>query len=127
MLKNKKQNKNINEFTDSEAVVNKRIRFKDIVNGEFFNHDRIVKYRVLFFFLFILGILYITNHYKVEKIIKYNAELNKEIKELRIEAITTSSELMHFSKQSVIIEKVNQAGIKLKELTEPPKTIVIEK
>jgi hypothetical protein len=48
---------------------------------------------------------------------------NKSLKELRSEYITTKSDLMIISKQSEVAEATLKMG--LKELTSPPKKIVL--
>jgi hypothetical protein len=58
--------------------------------------------------------------------VRKNAELQKEINELRAEAITTSSELMFISKQSEVVKLVKKRGIDLEESVEPPRKIVIK-
>jgi len=77
------------------------------------------------FYIFIVALvfLYITNHISVEKDIKRISELKNEIKDLRYESITTSSELMNMSKQSEVYRRVQAEGLGLKEQTEPPRII----
>ncbi len=115
------------EFDGSIDESIKKISFGDFVSGRIFTREVVVKQLPYFGFLIVLAFFYISNHFKVEKLLKRAASLNKEIQELRIEAITTSSDLMYFSKQSVILEKVQAAGVDLEELTEPPRRIVINK
>ncbi len=105
----------------------KKISFGDFISGRIFTREVVVRQLPYFGFLIVLAFFYISNHFKVEKLLKKAATLNKEIQELRIEAITTSSDLMYFSKQSVILEKVQAAGVDLEELTEPPRRIIINK
>ncbi|MCW3804248.1 FtsL-like putative cell division protein [Plebeiibacterium marinum] len=115
------------EFVGSGDEAFKKITLRDFVSGRIFTKEVVVKQLPYFLFLIVLAFSYISNHFKVEKLLKEAATLNKEIQELRIEAITTSSDLMYISKQSVIREKVNAAGVELDELTEPPRRIVIKK
>ncbi|MCQ2229030.1 MAG: hypothetical protein MJZ13_04735 [Bacteroidales bacterium] len=74
-------------------------------------------------FIVALVFLYITNHISVERDLKRISELKNEIKDLRYESITTSSELMNMSKQSEVYRRVQAEGIGLKEQTEPPRII----
>ena len=115
------------EFEGAGDGAFKKISFRDFVSGRIFTREVVVKQLPYFLFLTALAFAYISNHFKVEKLLKRAAELNKEIQELQIEAITTSSDLMYFSKQSVILNKVREAGVDLEELTEPPRRIVIKK
>lgn len=74
-------------------------------------------------FIVALVFLYITNHISVEKDLKLISDLQNEIKDLRNESITTSSELMNMSKQSEVFRRVQAEGLGLKEQTEPPRII----
>jgi len=53
--------------------------------------------------------------------------LSREVKELRYEAITTSSDLMSMSKQSEVLDKIRARGVELNELTEPPRVLYVPK
>lgn len=75
------------------------------------------------FFLFAIIIIYMTNHNYVERDLRRISELKNEIKELRNEAISTSSELMNMSKQSEVLKRINKENLQLKELTEPPRIV----
>ncbi len=119
--------KNDKEFVGSGDDAFKKVSFRDFVSGRIFTREVVVKQLPYFLFLTALAFMYISNHFKVEKLLKRAAELNKDIQELQIEAITTSSDLMYFSKQSVILNKVREAGVNLEELTEPPRRIIVKK
>lgn len=121
----KKQNKEA-EFESSGTEGFKKISVRDFVSGRIFTHEEVLAQLPYLFFLTFLAFIYISNHFSVEKLLKEAATLNKEIQELRIEAITISSDLMYFSKQSVILEKVRASGVDLEELTEPPRKIVLK-
>ena len=79
--------------------------------------------RLLTYVLFIssLMIFYIGNKYYAEKVVLKIDTMNKEIKELRAESITTKAELMNYSKLSEIMKRANELG--LYELTQPPRKI----
>jgi hypothetical protein len=82
--------------------------------------------RFVLFFAFI-SFLYISNHHKVEKMQKELFRLNEEVKELRFEAVTTSSELMSMSKPSEVIRKMDEMGVEMEELKEPPRILYVSK
>lgn len=113
------------EFVGSGEERFRKFSLRDLISGRFFTRQVVVKQLPFLGFLSVLAFYYISNQFKVEKLLKENANLNKEIQELRIEAITTSSDLMYISKQSVILDKVKEAGVELVELTEPPRRIKI--
>lgn len=52
--------------------------------------------------------------------------LTKEVKDLRYQSMTLSSKYMNEAKQSNVIQKVREAGLQLKELTEAPRIIYFD-
>lgn len=74
-------------------------------------------------YIFVVLVIYIANRNCVERDLRMIDDLSKEIKELRYESISASSELMNMSKQSEVLRRVNMEGLQLKELTEPPRII----
>ena len=77
------------------------------------------------FLLFIsfLCMLYIANSHMAMKNIRSIDKLNKEVKELSWEYKSLKADLMFKSKLTEVAKKVDTLGIK--ELTEPPKKIMI--
>lgn len=73
-----------------------------------------------------IALIYINNNFKVESLLKENLHLTREIKDLKYEAITTSSELMKKSRQSEVVRKVQEQNLGLEVLTTPPKTIIVK-
>lgn len=104
--------------------VNKKV--KSVLKSVFDLDIRLTKEnapKLLSFVLFIssLMIFYIGNKYYAEKVVMKIDNMNKEIKELRAESITTKAELMNYSKLSEIMKRANELG--LYELQEPPRKI----
>ena len=100
---------------------------KDLLNGHVFAREGISRYWPYVGFLVFLAILYIGNRYHVESLLDRQAQLLKELKELKYEAITTSSELMNMSKQSEVVTRVRKAGIELEVLKTPPRKLEVKK
>lgn len=114
--------------TDSKAESSGREGFiKSLISGSLFSEKIILGNLPLLLMLTFLGALYIANRFHAEKIIRRTDVLHEEVKELRSEAMATSSELMYISKQSQVTRLVNERGLELKELKEPPYKIVIKK
>src|SRR6056297_2758173 len=97
---------------------------RDLLDGSFLN-EFVVKQIPYILFITMLAFVYIGNRYRTEKIVRKTIDLQKELSELRAEAITTSSELMFISKQSEVVKMVEEQGLELKESVEPPMKIVI--
>ncbi len=119
----------ITEFIQSKDEFGelKGVSFKDILNGRIITRGLITRQMPFLIYLSVLGFLYIGNHYKMEDLMRKVAVLNKDLKELRYEAITTSSELMFMSKQSEVLKKVKANNLDLEELTEPPRILKVRK
>lgn len=96
---------------------------KALLTGSFLSKERVVDALPFIFFLTFLGICYIANGYQTQKVVIDLHNTNNALKELRSEYITTKSDLMIISKQSKVAEAT--AGMGLRELTSPPKKIVI--
>ena len=115
------------EFVNSSDELQelKGVKFKDIVNGRLLTKKFFTGQTYFIFLTVFLGFLYISNHYKVESLQNELFVLSREVKELRYEAITTSSDLMSMSKQSEVLEKMRARGVELMELTEPPRVLYV--
>lgn len=74
-------------------------------------------------FLSLLTMLYIGNSHMAVKNIRDIDKLNKEVKELSWEYKSLKADLMFKSKLTEVAKKVDTLGIK--ELTEPPKKIIV--
>lgn len=88
--------------------------------------DKSLLLRIMPFVLFmsVLMLFYIANGYLAEKTIREIDKTTKEIKELRSESVTVSSDLMSASRKSIVAKKVEELGIK--QLMAPPKKILLK-
>ena len=100
--------------------------FKDIISGSVLSKDVVVLHLPFILFIAGLAIYYIGNRYRSERVYRDMVSLEKELKELRFESITTASALMYMSKQSEVLKRVNKEGLDLIESTEPPIKIYLE-
>jgi len=114
------------EELDSVTTNNKKGSIKDFIGGSFLTSENVIKQIPYVLFLSIIAIIYIGNRYQAEKIVRETIVLKNEVKELRAEAITTTSELMYISKQSEVAKLVEEKGLDLKEAVVPPKKIVVD-
>ncbi|WP_291859331.1 FtsL-like putative cell division protein [Marinilabilia sp.] len=126
---NKKSQKEERDFLSGQEEFKelKGISFKELLYGRFLAEKSVGQHWGFLAFLVFLGVLYIGNSYQMEHHLDRQADLLHELKELKYEAITTSSELMNMSKQSEVMERVNNAGIELEVLKTPPRKLEVEK
>ena len=69
--------------------------------------------------LVLIAFLSIANRNHAEKLVIKSNSLQNEVKELRSQAISTSSELMKFSRQTTVERIVRERGLDLEENLEP--------
>ena len=98
-------------------------RILSVLDGSFLTRDNVLNNIPFLLFLFGIGIFYIGNSQFAESGIIGMDSINRELKELRSEFISTRSELMFVSKQSEVAKAVEPTGIY--ESVVPPKKIVI--
>ena len=113
----------IRDFEPENVDLKGGISLRDIANGQILNNEYLKKNRKYLLFLVFLAFVYINNHYGVDALLKEHLVLNKEVQELKYEAITTSSQLMQMSKQSEVVSRVQAAGLDLDVLTTPPRIL----
>ena len=108
----------VDSKTESDELKGRSIR--DILSGSLLTRDIILKNIGFIIWLTFLGIVYIGNSYHAEKIARRTDKLQREVKDLRAESITTAARLMYISRQSVVEQMVKNSRIELKESMEPP-------
>lgn len=103
---------------DSENLFFKKLFAEGVVSKE--AASQMLPYLI---FLAMLCMLYIANSHMAIKNIRKIDQLNKEVKELSWEYKSLKADLMFKSKLTEVARKVDTLGIK--ELTEPPKKIIV--
>ncbi len=115
------------ENTNSANTAKKKDGFlKNIISGSLLSERLVLKNLGLLTLLTFLGAIYIANRFHAEKTIRLSIELQREVKELRSEALATSAELMYLSKQSEVLKMINDRALGLKELKAPPYKLIVE-
>jgi len=99
---------------------------KDILNRVVPKSGMLKNNRAYMVLLVFIALIYINNNFKVESMLKEHLNLTREVKDLKYEAITTSSELTKISRQSEVVKKVQEKNLGLEVLTTPPKTIIVK-
>ena len=97
----------------------------DVLGGDFLANEWARKQTNYLLFLAAIALVYIANSYYTEDIARKIDKINRELKELQFEYISTKSEVMHHGKQSELARKLQPTG--LKESVEPVKKIIISK
>lgn len=125
-----KKNKRIarKEFVSprQELKESKRVTAKDLLGGQLLSRDSVIKQIPFALFLFAMLLFYIANQYRGQRIMKEIIALEREVKGLSAEAITTTFKLQEMSKQSAVIKMIKENEMELEEALIPPYKIVIE-
>lgn len=106
-----------------KAPVNDNLFFKKLFTEGVVSKEAATAMMPFLVFLALLTMLYIGNSHMAVKNIRDIDKLNKEVKELSWEYKSLKADLMFKSKLTEVAKKVDTLGIK--ELTEPPKKIVV--
>lgn len=116
------------EFIDEneEHLNNSSGILKCLIDGTLLTRKFVVRQLPFIFFLVFLGLVYISNRYHAERTRNKIFTLKNELKELRSEALYTSSELMKLGRQTEVARELKEKGLDLKEPVEPPKKINIQ-
>jgi hypothetical protein len=100
---------------------------REIIDGSLLTRQNVIKQLPFILFITLLAALYIGNRYHAEKLTRLSTSLERDLKDLRSEYITTAAELMNISKQSKVIELINEHNLELEQSTEPPIKISVSK
>lgn len=100
---------------------------KELLSGTMVSEKIILKNLWYVLLLTLLASIYIGNRFHAEKITRQMTRLQKEVKELRAESLSTSADLMYLSRQSEVYKLVKEKGLSLEELKVPPYKLLVEK
>jgi hypothetical protein len=97
---------------------------RDFLNGNILTNKFLQKQYPLLIMFAALTFLYVDNRFYCETQLAKEIDLKKKLQDVKYESLTISAELMEISRQSNVMNKVNENGINLIQSTIPP--IVIE-
>lgn len=107
------------DFSDMKSST-----IRDIFNGNILTKKFLQKQYGLIIMIAALTFLYVDNRFYCETQLAKEIELKKKILDAKYESLTISAELMEISRQSNVMNKVNESGINLIQSFTPP--VVIE-
>lgn len=100
---------------------------KELLSGSMVSEKIILKNLGYITLVTILAAIYIGNRFHAEKVTRDSARLQREVKDLRSEALSTSADLMYVSRQSEVFRLVRERGLNLEELKTPPFKLLVNK
>lgn len=111
------------EQTTKVKKTSYRAFLNEIFDGSFMTKDALRRNLKLMLLIVACIFVYISNHYAVIMKLSEIDTLQKELTDIKYEALTVSSQLMRESRQSYIREMVKERGLELEDSTKPPYTI----
>jgi len=100
---------------------------KELLSGSMVSEKIILKNLGYISLITFLAAVYIGNRFHAEKITRESTRLQREVKDLRAESLSTSADLMYLSKQSEVFRMVREKGLNLEELKTPPYKLLVNK
>jgi cell division protein FtsL len=100
---------------------------KDLLSGSMVSEKIILKNLGYIAFIAFLAALYIGNRFHAERITREITRIEREVKDLKAEALSTSADLMNVSKQSEVYRMVKEKGLNLEEMKTPPYKLLVDK
>ena len=100
---------------------------KELLSGSMVSEKIILKNLGYVSLITLLAAIYIGNRFNAEKITRETSRLQKEVKDLRAETLSTSADLMYVSRQSEVFRMVREKGLNLEELKTPPYKLLVNK
>jgi hypothetical protein len=100
---------------------------RELLSGSMISEKIILKNLGYVSLITILAALYIGNRFHAEKLTRETGRLQKEVRDLRAEALSTSASLMDVARQSEVYRLVREKGLNLEELKTPPYKLLVNR
>lgn len=118
------ENKEVNKENTSKQIKPGSF-IKEFLSGSMVSEKIILKNLGYISLITFLAAVYIGNRFHAEKITREETKLQREVKDLRAEALSTSASLIYISKQSEVFSMVREKGLNLEELKTPPFKLLV--
>jgi hypothetical protein len=112
---------------NNKKQINPGSFIKELLSGSMVSEKIILKNLGYVALITFLTAVYIGNRFHAEKITREMTRLQREVKDLRAESLSTSADLMYISKQSEVYNMVREKGLNLEELKTPPYKLLVDK
>lgn len=96
---------------------------RQVLSGSILTQESVRKHYPYMLFMVLLMFLYIANGFHVQKLHRRHDQLSAQVKELRAKSLTIASQRMMATRQSTILEELQNREIPLEELLAPPQVI----
>jgi cell division protein FtsL len=100
---------------------------KELLSGTMITEKIILKNIWYVLLITFLIAFYIGNRFHAEKINRELTKVQREVRDLRSESLSTSADLMYLSRQSEVYMLIKERGLTLEELKTPPYKVIVDK
>jgi cell division protein FtsL len=100
---------------------------KELLSGTMVTEKIILKNLWYVLLITLLIAIYIGNRFHAEKITRELSKVQREVRDLRSESLSTSADLMNLSRQSEVYRLIKERGLTLEELKTPPYKVIVDK
>ena len=107
-----------------EKKVKSNSFFINFIGGDLLSKEGVMRQFPFLLYLVLLAMLYITNTYIAEDMSRDIARTNRLLEDRHVEYVYLKSEITNMTKQTVLVRKLKNKGIK--ESIEPLKKIVVK-
>ena len=118
-----KEKKDI-EFDPSIEEKEKSFSLRDLLDGNVLTRKAVLKQTRFILLLVLIAFISIANRNHAEKTVITLNRLQSDVKEMRAESITISSDLVRISRQSEVVRLLKRYELGLEENLEPPKKLI---
>ncbi|MBO4805555.1 MAG: hypothetical protein IK005_01735 [Paludibacteraceae bacterium] len=106
---------NVKEFSDLTGS-----SARNVIAGNFFKKEFFLRQGWLFLMILAMLFCYVGNRYVCQQKIMEIDRLQKELLDVKLDALTRTSDLMLISRQSQVKKIIKNHGVDLTESTTPP-------
>jgi hypothetical protein len=100
---------------------------KELLSGTMVTEKIILKNIWYVLLVTLLTAVYIGNRFHAEKITRELAKVQREVRDLRSESLSTSADLMYLSRQSEVDRLIKEKGLTLQVLKTPPYKLIVSR
>jgi cell division protein FtsL len=100
---------------------------KELLSGTMVTEKIILKNLWYVLLITLLTAIYIGNRFHAEKITRELTKVQREVRDLRSESLSTSTDLMYLSRQSEVYKLIKEKGLTLEELKTPPYKVIVDR
>ena len=107
-----------------KAKMVRRNRLRIVLEGSFLTREKVISQLPYLIFLTFIGLAYIFNSNYADKTVIRISRTKNQLEELRFDYINTKSKLMQATRQSELVHRLENRGVKESKI--PPRKIIVQ-